>query len=157
MAFLLGIRLLDGDEQTQMCSLYDYRLELLRTHPGSTVKFRCDEGVFEAMYVYLSPLRSGFLAGCRQVISVDGCFLKGLYGGQLLTAVGIDANDCIYPIAWAIVNKEDYSNWVWFLELLGEDLQISNSHHWAFMSDRQKVSDSLYPNCLYLAISGMFR
>ena len=42
----LGIRMLDGDEHTQMTRLYDYRLELPRTHPGSAVKFRCNEGVF---------------------------------------------------------------------------------------------------------------
>lgn len=122
-----------------MRSLYEYRLELMRTHPRSTVLFRCDQGKFECMYVCLAPLREGFLAGCRQIISLDGCFLKGLYGGQLLSAVGIDANDCIYPFAWAIVGKENKDNWKWFLELLAEDVGITNSFHWAFMTDRQKV------------------
>ncbi|KAM0946266.1 putative MULE transposase domain-containing protein [Dioscorea sansibarensis] len=90
------------------------------------------------MYVCLAPLKAGFMAGCRPVISVDGCWLKGLFGGHLLSAVGIDANDCIYPIAWAVVEKENHANWRWFLELLAADLEINNSHHWAFMSDRQK-------------------
>lgn len=130
---------IDGDEETQMQSLYDYRLELMKTHPGSTIKFRCDQGVFEAMYVCLAPLRLGFLAGCRRIISVDGCFLKGLYGGQLLSAVGVDANNCSYPLAWDVVNKENRMNWIWFLQLLSEDLSIGNSHGWAFVSDRQKV------------------
>lgn len=132
-------REIDGDEETQMQSLYDYRLELMKTHPGSTIKFRCDQGVFEAMYVCLAPLRLGFLAGCRRIISVDGCFLKGLYGGQLLSAVGVDANNCSYPLAWAVVNKENRMNWIWFLQLLSEDLSIGNSHGWTFVSDRQKV------------------
>ena len=81
-----------------MARLYDYRLELMRTHPGSTVVFKCDQGIFQCMYVCLAPLREGFLAGCRQIFSVNGCFLKGLYGGQLLTAVGIEANNCIYLV-----------------------------------------------------------
>lgn len=133
-----------------MESLFDYRLELMRTHPSSTIKFKCTAGVFEAMYVCLAPLREGFLAGCRQAISVDGCFLKGLYGGQLLTAVGIDANDSIYPVAWANVNKENKENWKWFLELLAKDVEITNSFHWLFMSDRQKVKLlSLYIFVLY--------
>ncbi|XP_039130803.1 uncharacterized protein LOC120267169 [Dioscorea cayenensis subsp. rotundata] len=135
----IALREIDGDEATQMASLYDYRLELLKTHPGSTVKFRCDDGIFEAMYVCLAPLRAGFLSGCRRVICVDGCFLKGVYGGQLLSAVGVDANNCSYPMAWAVVNKENKYNWSWFLQLLGEDLNIENSHGWAFVSDRQKV------------------
>lgn len=70
------------------------------------------------MYVCLSILIVGSLASCRQVISMDACFLKGYYGGQQSTGVGIEANDCIYPIAWAWVDKEKNHNWVWFLELL---------------------------------------
>ena len=54
--------------------LYDYKLELMRTHLGSTIKFRCDARVFQAMYVCLTPLREGFLVGCKQIISLDGCF-----------------------------------------------------------------------------------
>ena len=104
------------------------------------------------MYVYLAPLREGFLAGCMQILSVDGCFLKGLYGGQLLTAVGIDANDCIYPVAWATVSKENKDNWKWFLELLAEDCGITNSYNWAFVSDRQKVHEKLLASCALLSI-----
>ena len=44
---------------------------------------------------------------CRPLISLDGCFLKRKYEGQLLVAVGIDANDCIYPIAYAIIEIEN--------------------------------------------------
>ncbi|XP_039136666.1 uncharacterized protein LOC120273983 isoform X2 [Dioscorea cayenensis subsp. rotundata] len=130
--------LLDGDECEQIKSLYDYRLEILRTNPGSTVMFKCNEGIFRGMYLCLGPLKAGFMAGCRPIISVDGCWLKGQFGGQLLSAVGVDANDCIYPIAWAVVDKENYDNWRWFLELLAIDLEINNGHGFAFMSDRQK-------------------
>ena len=126
-----------------MARLYHYRLELMRTHPGSTVIFRCDQSIFQCMYVCLTPLRKSLLAGCRQVLLVDRCFLKGLYGEQLLIAVGIDANDCIYPVAQATVNKENKDNWKFFLELLAKDLRITNSYNWAFMSDRQKVNGSL--------------
>nr|ABI34394.1 Mutator transposable element-related protein, putative [Solanum tuberosum] len=38
---------------------------------------------------------------------MDGCWLKGpMYRTQLLTAVGIDGNNSIFPIAYAIVEKE---------------------------------------------------
>ena len=63
--------ILDGDEHEQVKSLYDYRLELLRTHPGSTVMFKYSEGRFEGMYVCLAPLKAGFMVGCRPVISLD--------------------------------------------------------------------------------------
>ncbi|XP_039123350.1 uncharacterized protein LOC120259963 [Dioscorea cayenensis subsp. rotundata] len=134
----IALRMLDGDEKSQIRSLYDYRLELLRTHANSTMKFKCSEVVFARMYVCLGPLKAGFLEGYMHIISLDGCFLKGLYGGQLLSAVGIDANDSTYPFAWAIVEKENNENWQWFLSLMDEDLDLNNSHHFAFMADRQK-------------------
>ena len=52
----------------------------------------------------------GFLAGCRLLICLDGCHLKTKYGGIMLTAVGIDSNDCIYPIAFAVVEVESLSS-----------------------------------------------
>lgn len=43
-----------------MARLHDYKQELLKTHPSSTIIVNCnDEGVFEALYVYLSPIREG--------------------------------------------------------------------------------------------------
>lgn len=74
-------RLLDGDEHEQINKLFDYRLELLRAHPTSTVMFKCIEGKFEGMCVCLAPLSEGFLTGCRRIVSLDGFFLKGLFGG----------------------------------------------------------------------------
>ncbi|CAN1848536.1 hypothetical protein LINPERHAP1_LOCUS38971, partial [Linum perenne] len=56
----------------------------------------------------------------------------------MLTAVGLDANDQMFPIAWAIVDKECTETWEWFMALLAEDLEISPVDHWTFMSDRQK-------------------
>lgn len=55
--------------------------------------------------------KKGFLAGCRRVIGLDGCFIKGATYGQLLCALGRDANNQIYPIAWALVEKETYDSW----------------------------------------------
>ncbi|KAE8659225.1 hypothetical protein F3Y22_tig00116964pilonHSYRG00366 [Hibiscus syriacus] len=82
--------------------------------------------------------KEGFKAGCRRIISLDGCFLKGYYVGYLLAAVGIDVNGGIYTIAYAIVESENQYSWLWFLEILGRDLDIDNSYGWCFMSDRQK-------------------
>ena len=58
------------------------------------------------------------------MIFLDGCHIKTRYRGQLLTAVGIDSNDCISPIAVVVVEVEDKPNWCWFLERLKNDLGI---------------------------------
>ncbi|GJS40493.1 hypothetical protein Tco_0565536 [Tanacetum coccineum] len=41
-------------------------------------------------------------------------------------AVGVDANNGIYPVAYAIVEAESKASWCWFLKLLGEDLAIAS-------------------------------
>lgn len=88
--------------------------------------------------------------GCRPIIGLDGCHLKGPYGGILLTAVGIDANNQIYPFAYAVVEIEKYKTWHWFLELLCTDLNIQNTGTYTFISDKQKglieVVKNLNPN-----------
>ncbi|KAH0696247.1 hypothetical protein KY289_013729 [Solanum tuberosum] len=81
-----------------------------------------------------------FKSGCRPLISLDGCWLKGLYIGNLLAAVEIDPNDCIFHVACVVIaDAKSKETWSWFLINLGYDLEITNSHHIAFMSDRQKV------------------
>ena len=73
--------------------LYNYQLELLRSNPGSTVVIRSDQRVFQRMYIYLDALKKGFIAGCRKVLGLDGCFFKGATNGELLCAIGRDANN----------------------------------------------------------------
>ncbi|BFG24864.1 hypothetical protein CerSpe_111370 [Prunus speciosa] len=64
------------------------------------------------------------------IIGVNGCHLKGHFSGQLLAAVGVDANDNTYPIAYATVELETKDTWSWFLELLIDDLgPVSDQDH----------------------------
>ena len=55
---------------------------------------------------------------CRPVLCVDGTFLTGMYKGQLLTCIGVDANDKVVPIAFAFVESENAESWLWFLSLI---------------------------------------
>ncbi|CAN1182602.1 hypothetical protein LINPERHAP2_LOCUS36064 [Linum perenne] len=59
------------------------------------------------MYCSLGACKEGFLTGCRKVIGIHGYFLKTVYHGQLLSVVGLDANNRIFPIAYAIVRVEN--------------------------------------------------
>jgi transposase-like protein len=86
----------------------------------------------------LDACKRGFLEGCRPIIGIDGCHIKNRFGGVMLAAVGVDPNDCIFPIALAIVEVEDTKTWKWFLRTLKDDLGIENTRPWTFMSDRQK-------------------
>ncbi|KAF7120064.1 hypothetical protein RHSIM_Rhsim13G0145400 [Rhododendron simsii] len=83
-----------------------------------------DEGKFKQLFVSygcsIAAFRSGYL---RPVLKLDACFLIGCYRGQVLSASAHDADDGLYPLAYAIVSSENDEDWLWFLvnlkELLG--------------------------------------
>ncbi|KAL5576963.1 hypothetical protein UlMin_018662 [Ulmus minor] len=113
------------------------------TNPGSMAIIHSDASNqppnFKRIFICLAASRNGFLEGCRPVIGLDGCHLKGPYRGVLLEAISLDANLQFFPVAYGIMEIEDSQTWHWFLELLieaaGRDL-----HHkpWCIISDRQK-------------------
>ena len=72
--------------------------------------------------------------------------------GQLLVAVGIDANDNIYPIAYAVAELESKDSWCWFPQLLIEDFGPVSEYSWTFISDQQKVSNCFHCNWVLLYI-----
>jgi hypothetical protein len=95
--------------------------------------------------VCFDACKRGFLAGCRRVVGVDGCFFKGACNGELICALGRDPNNQIYPIAWAVVEKETEDSWTWFLGLLQKDLQIPiHGIGWVLISDQQKVTIMIF-------------
>ena len=83
---------------------------------------------FRRFYVCFKNFKDGWIRGCRRVIGLDGCFLKGQVKGELLTAIGRDADNHVYPIAWAVVDVENIDNWNWFLDLLVDDLDLGSGH-----------------------------
>ncbi|KAK8713004.1 hypothetical protein V6N13_148232 [Hibiscus sabdariffa] len=52
--------------------------------------------------------------------------------------MGQYADDRLYPLAFAIMDSECESAWTWSLYLLKNDLELKNSQHILFMTDRQK-------------------
>ncbi|XP_073119764.1 uncharacterized protein [Henckelia pumila] len=149
-----AMKLVEGSIQEQFSRIRDYCSELKRTDEGASVILKLtedDDGPrFQRLYVCFSACKDCFKDACRPVIGVDGCFLKTKTGGQLLAAVGLDPNNNIFPIAYALVEGESKDSWVWFLRLLDKDIGFENQHGWTFMSDKQKglipAFESLYPD-----------
>ncbi|XP_061993276.1 uncharacterized protein LOC133711125 [Rosa rugosa] len=104
-------RMNEGHYIDQYNSLAAYRKKLLRSNPGSTVEIKtCMDGDirrFQRMYICFAACKNGWMNGCRPIIGLDGCHIKGHHPGLLLTAVGIYANNGMFPIAYAIAEAEN--------------------------------------------------
>ncbi|CAH9084256.1 unnamed protein product [Cuscuta europaea] len=143
-----ALRIIQKKTQTvwkeQFKKIRNYAEECLQSIPDSTMVIHTTRvvpdspSIFQRIYVCFGPVKKGFLEGCRKVVGLDGCFLKGQLKREILSAVGRDANNQMYPIAWAVVEIENNSSWAWFLELLKTDLQITRSDLWTIISDQQK-------------------
>ena len=130
---------LQGNDIDQYAKIGRYAEEIRRTNRGSTCVCKLDSGLFQRLYVCLKACVDGFKY-CRPLIGIDGCFLKGKFGGQLLASVRIDANDCIFHVVFAVVETESTETWTSFINRLNEDLNMDNPYSWTWMSDKQKVN-----------------
>lgn len=113
----------------------------MKRNPRSTIEIDFEPGtvaVFRRMYICFGGIKHGFKLGCRQVVGLDGCHIKNHIKGQLLVAVGVDPNNCMFPIAYAVVEAERLDTWRWFLELFIADFNLGGGDGWTLISDRQK-------------------
>ena len=74
-----------------------------------------------------------------QVVGLDGCHLKGKFGGHILSVTVRDRNDNIFLVALGVVKQENKDSWVWFLQTFADDIGRPNELNLVFISDRQKV------------------
>ncbi|GJW95808.1 calcium/proton exchanger, partial [Tanacetum coccineum] len=117
--------------------LYQYRKALLDSNPGSTCRLDVDESAngsatFRRIYI---------------------CFLG------VKDAMGRDANNQMYPIAWTVVMVENADNWGWFLHLLHDDLSLNDRNEITIISDSHKglidVVNDLLPEAEHVKYKGL--
>ncbi|GJX50265.1 mutator type transposase [Tanacetum coccineum] len=149
---------LRGDVKIQYALLRDYVMELKRCNPDTTIKIdvygeedpESPTRLFRRIYVCLGALKKGFRKSGRELLGLDGAFIRGQYPGQMLTAVGVDANNGIYPVAYGIIESENQYSWTWFLKCLGDDFDLYSNSNFTFITDRQKgllpALEKLFPH-----------
>ncbi|KAL9666124.1 hypothetical protein QQ045_000447 [Rhodiola kirilowii] len=72
---------------------------------------------------------------CRPILSIDGTHMYGKYNAKLLIAIGLDANNHILPLAFALVESENTSSWKWFMSCIREGMTQREGLCWKwFMS-----------------------
>ncbi|KAL6218115.1 hypothetical protein ACLB2K_011332 [Fragaria x ananassa] len=140
------MKMIEGPYIEQYNKLAAYRKELLRSNPRSTVEIMTEmDGLvrrFKMMYIFFQACKEGWMKRCKPLIGLDGCHIKGHHPGQLLTAIDVDANNGIFPIAYAMVERESEETWTWFLEYLQQDVKIERDSSYVFMTDKQKGLDN---------------
>ncbi|XP_050238794.1 uncharacterized protein LOC126680332 [Mercurialis annua] len=134
----------EGEIKAEFAVLWDYLGEIIRSNPGSTALMKVERPlpesppVFKRLFISFDCLKKGMLHGCRRVIGLDGCFLKGLVKGEILAAVGRDGNNQMFPVAWALVDTERRETWDWFIRLLADGLELGTGAGWCIITDQQK-------------------
>lgn len=126
--------------------------QILLSNPDSVAKWARYEhfNTFTSVCIAFKSSIDGFITGCRPLIGLDGCFLKGKFGGALLSMVALDGNNGIFPLAIYIGRGENFENWSKFLEIIQPYL----SRHpmpLTMISDRQKglvqALPQIFPEC----------
>ena len=80
---------------------------------------------------------------CRPVLCADGSFLKHKCGGHMLVAIVSDANNHLYPVAFAVVDSENNNVWMCFMLKLKE--AIGKVENLVFVYDRNiSIAHSLF-------------
>ncbi|KAL2894767.1 DNA translocase FtsK [Bienertia sinuspersici] len=95
--------------------------------------------IFQRLFNCFDGLKKGWKEGCRRIICVDAAFLKTSLGGQILSAIGRDPNDQMFPIAWAVVEGENNLSWEWFFTHLQSCLDLGDGTGLAIVSDEHPV------------------
>ncbi|KAI8530205.1 hypothetical protein RHMOL_Rhmol11G0037500 [Rhododendron molle] len=101
-AMQMALELIQGSAEEQFQQLWGYVEEVRSSNLGTTIKMKVKLNTgsgnfakFKRLYICWGALKKGFLEGCRPLIGLDGCHLKGPQGGILLT---------VYPFAYAVVD-----------------------------------------------------
>ncbi|KAH7866249.1 hypothetical protein Vadar_017624 [Vaccinium darrowii] len=141
---------LEGSFGGQYKLLPTYAVEVRKTNPGSLFKMQYNRPcitqnpIFMRLFVSFEAMINGFLNGCRPFIGVDGCHLKGPYGGVLISAVALDGNNGLFPLAVAVVESENNDSWGFFLDHIQTIIRSTGENRpWTIMSDQQKGLDGV--------------
>ncbi|XP_074310069.1 uncharacterized protein LOC141644782 [Silene latifolia] len=130
--------------ERQYDSLTAYMYEMKRSNVGANVFLSLKSCIpqFHMIYINFAAVRHNFLHGCRRVLGLDSAFLKGYCKGEILCAVARDANNQMFPVAWAVVEIESKESLAWFLGHLIQDLEMGNGNGWTLLSDQQKAVEA---------------
>ncbi|KAK9991229.1 hypothetical protein SO802_026214 [Lithocarpus litseifolius] len=79
---------------------------------------------------------------CRPMISIDATHLYGKYKGKLIIAMATNANNKIYPLAFAVIESESTETWGWFLACIRK--YVTSRSKLCVISDRHPGIQAIF-------------
>ncbi|XP_024314002.1 uncharacterized protein LOC100842134 isoform X3 [Brachypodium distachyon] len=126
-----------------------YKERLLQTNPGSILDLSgLADTKFRRFFFAFHASLYGFANGCRPLLFLDKVPLKATNEYKLLVAAAVDADDGVFPVAFNVVEDENFDSWVSFLT----NLRFALEHHnyplnvMTFLSNGQKGLDAAVPH-----------
>lgn len=118
---------LRGSFEEEYRLLPQYCEEIMRANPGSLAVVHANpkDERFQQVFVSFKASVTGFLTACRPLIALDKAVLKSKYPGTLLVASGFDGDGGALPLAYAVVNEDNGTNWYQFLAELRKSLEMN--------------------------------
>nr|XP_023928041.1 uncharacterized protein LOC112039402 [Quercus suber] len=138
-----------GNERLQFGKFRDYAGMIRVTDAGNKVVRQTEiiepntQPKFKRMYVRYNAQKVGSLEGCTPLVRLNGCHLKGKFGGHILSATARDENDNIFHVALGVVEQDNKNSWVWFLQTFVDDIGRPDKLNLVFISNRQKNLEQL--------------
>ncbi|XP_035840400.1 uncharacterized protein LOC110914388 [Helianthus annuus] len=129
-----------GDWDESYIILPKFMEALKKFNPGTIAEWcvlrrtGVEQVEFRRVFWAFNPSILGF-KHCRPVISIDATHLYGKYKGKLMIAMGVDGNNQILPLAFAIVENESYASWSWFLSHVKKHV-VKDTKRICLISDR---------------------
>lgn len=123
-----------GDEKEQYKLLWSYCAETMKANPYGNCKINVkpcaeNQALFHGVYIYPGLLKKGLLIRYSSSLNLMAIFLKK-ESRSVAYSSWSGCKLAVYPFAYAVVERERYKPWKWFLENLAEDLRIHDSGAW---------------------------
>ena len=111
-----ALEMIRGKADESYAKLPKYLHRIKETNSGLVTNFvtKCDEN-FKYMYMALAASIQGWIH-CKPIVVVDGTYLTSAHKGTLITTYTMDANEQIFPLAFAIVDLENNLAYEWFFK-----------------------------------------
>ncbi|KAG0474047.1 hypothetical protein HPP92_015904 [Vanilla planifolia] len=146
-----ALKKIHGSWDDSYAMLQEYLKAIQEANPGTVVQLLTNEKgdvrQFNRLFWSFGASIEGF-RHLRPLITIDSAELHGKYSGSLLVATGIDGNDGLFPLAFAIAESETEETWNWFLRCIRNS--VTDRDDITIISDRGRglmdAVKSVYPS-----------